>query len=68
MKTKDKQIVTMAIKINAPVKKVWDLWTDPKHVIHWNFASDDWRAPRATNDLRAGGKFSCRMEAKDCRR
>jgi uncharacterized protein YndB with AHSA1/START domain len=65
MKTTDKPIITVAVKINAPVKEVWDLWTDPRHIIHWNYASDDWHTPRATNDLRVGGKFSCRMEAKD---
>lgn len=49
----------------APPKKVWDSWTDPKHITKWNFASDDWQCPRATNDLRVGGKYSARMEAKD---
>ncbi len=65
MKTIEKPIITVSAKIDAPVKKVWDLWTDPKHIIHWSYASDDWHSPRATNDLRVGGKFSCRMEAKD---
>jgi uncharacterized protein YndB with AHSA1/START domain len=65
MKITEKTVIIVTVKINAPVKNVWDLWTDPKHIIHWNFASDDWHTARATNDLRVGGKFSCRMEAKD---
>lgn len=65
MKTTEKQIITVTVKINAPVNEVWDRWTDPQHIIHWNFASDDWHTPRATNDLSVGGKFSYRMEAKD---
>lgn len=51
--------------INADVKKVWEYWTEPKHITNWNFASDDWWCPRAENDLRNGGKFVSRMEARD---
>ncbi len=51
--------------IYAPVEKVWQLWTEPKHITQWNNASDDWRTPHAENDLQPGGKFLSRMEAKD---
>ena len=51
--------------VKAPVEKVWEGYTNPTHIVHWNFASDDWCCPRAENDLRVGGKFSSRMEAKD---
>ena len=51
--------------INAPVEKVWQYWTDPKHITQWNKASEDWHTPRAENDLRVGGSFLSRMEAKD---
>ncbi|MBK9096521.1 MAG: SRPBCC family protein [bacterium] len=51
--------------ISADVKKVWDCWTKPEHVTKWNFASDDWHCPSAENDLKVGGKFKSRMEAKD---
>ena len=51
--------------IAAPLQKVWELWTKPEHIIKWNAASEDWHTPRATNDLRTGGKFTARMEAKD---
>jgi len=47
------------------VEKVWEYWTAPEHVMKWNFASEDWKTSKAENDLRAGGKFVSRMEAKD---
>lgn len=57
--------ITVENIINAPVEKVWEYWTKPEHITKWNNASDDWHTPRAENDLRVGGKFVCRMEAKD---
>jgi uncharacterized protein YndB with AHSA1/START domain len=51
--------------INAPIEQVWSSWTLPEHIVNWNNASDDWHTPHATNDLRVGGKFLSRMEAKD---
>ncbi len=57
--------ITVETIINAPVEKVWERWTEPKHIIKWNAASDDWHTPHATNDLRTGGSFTSRMEAKD---
>lgn len=51
--------------INAPMKKVWEYFTKPHHIVNWNFASDDWSCPRAVNELKPGGKFSWRMESKD---
>lgn len=66
MSTNDKKtVITVRAIINAPVEKVWNHWTDPMHIIHWNNASDDWHTPRAENELRVGGKFLSRMEAKD---
>jgi len=66
MNTKTQTIaITVSAIIDAPVKKVWKCWTDTKHIIHWNNASPDWHTPRAENDLRAGGKFLSRMEARD---
>ena len=58
-------IISVQTMVNAPLDKVWDLWTSPAHITRWNNASDDWHTPSATNDLREGGKFSSRMEAKD---
>ena len=61
----EKQSITISAIINAPVSKVWQYWTEPSHIIKWNSASPDWHTPHAENDLREGGKFSSRMEAKD---
>lgn len=58
--------ITVETTVKAPVEKVWKSWTEPQHITKWNFASDDWHAPHAENDLRIGGKFLSRMEAKDC--
>lgn len=51
--------------IDAPLSKVWDYYNDPNHIMLWNHASDDWTCLLAENDLRVGGVFSSRMEAKD---
>lgn len=57
--------VTIEATISANTAKVWEAWTKPEHITKWNFASDDWQCPKAENDLRVGGKYSARMEAKD---
>ncbi len=65
MESSNKTKITIQASIQAPVEKVWELWTKPEHIIKWSNASDDWHTPRAENDLRKGGKFLSRMEAKD---
>jgi len=65
MEQANKTVITVKNTINAPVKKVWEYWTKPEHITQWNNASDDWHSPSAKNDLRVGGQFSTRMEAKD---
>ncbi len=60
----DGQIVVEAL-VDAPAAKAWDAYSNPVHVTQWNFADDTWHCPSATSDLRAGGNFSSRMEAKD---
>ncbi len=65
METQKKTAITVDSIINAPVEKVWDFWTKPAHIIKWNSPSGDWHTPRAENDLRVGGRFLSRMEAKD---
>ncbi|PGS48794.1 SRPBCC family protein [Bacillus sp. AFS041924] len=57
--------VTVESTINASIEKVWEFWTEPTHIKKWNSASDDWHTPIAENDLRVGGEFRSRMEAKD---
>lgn len=59
------QKTTVKTIVNAPVEKVWKFWTEPEHITKWNNASEDWHTPFAENDLRIGGKFLSRMEAKD---
>lgn len=57
--------ISIETTVKASVETVWRAWTSAEHVTHWNFASDDWACPRANLDLRPGGKFNYRMEAKD---
>jgi uncharacterized protein YndB with AHSA1/START domain len=57
--------ITVSAEVQGELETVWNAWTLPEHIVHWNFADDSWHAPAAVNDLRAGGKFSYRMEAKD---
>jgi uncharacterized protein YndB with AHSA1/START domain len=65
MESTKTQKITVEATIKAPVDKVWKYWSEPGHVTKWNHASDDWHSPSGENDLRNGGKFSFRMEAKD---
>ncbi len=57
--------ITVETTIDAPRQHVWDCATQPAHITGWNFASDDWQCPHAENDLRPGGAYKARMEAKD---
>jgi uncharacterized protein YndB with AHSA1/START domain len=57
--------ITVETTVNQPVENVWNLWSEPQHIQNWCSASDDWHTPHAENDLRTGGKFFSRMEAKD---
>ena len=65
MENSGKNIITIKTTVNAPASTVWKCWTDPNHVTQWYFASDDWHAPKAENDLKKGGKFTIAMAAKD---
>jgi len=65
METKEKTVITVESTVNAPVEKVWEYWTKPEHITQWCSASDDWHTPTAKNDLKVGGSFASRMEAKD---
>ena len=58
-------MITVTARIDKPGEEVWGKWTNPDHIVKWTFASDDWHAPFAENDLKTGGKFLTRMEAKD---
>jgi uncharacterized protein YndB with AHSA1/START domain len=61
----EKKTITVQTVLNAPVEQVWKLYTEPEHVMKWNNASNDWHTPRAESNLKVGGKFLYRMEAKD---
>ncbi len=57
--------ITVETTVHAPIKKVWAGYTTPSDIMQWNSASDDWHTVSANVDLRVGGTFSSRMEAKD---
>ena len=57
--------VTIETTVKAPINKVWSAWTSPEDIKQWNAASDDWHTTQSSVDLREGGAFSSRMEAKD---
>lgn len=65
MQNPEKQVIKVSVAIDAPVEKVWKLWISPYAITGWYNASPDWHTPRASNDLRSGGSFNFRMEAKD---
>lgn len=60
-----------AITVNATIKanksKVWQYYTSPEHITQWNFADASWHCPTASNDMKVGGTYFARMEAKDGR-
>ncbi len=57
--------ITIEATVKAPIERVWAAWNDPRAIEQWNAASPDWHTPRASVDLREGGKFTARMEARD---
>jgi uncharacterized protein YndB with AHSA1/START domain len=57
--------ITVETVVKAKLNKVWDAWNNPADIKQWNTAQDDWHTTRSTVDLREGGKFLSRMEAKD---
>ena len=61
------ECVRITVETTVPVSPelAWEYWTEPRHITQWNQASEDWHTLRAENDLRAGGKFTSRMESKD---
>ena len=57
--------ITIETTVNAPIERVWAAWNDPRAIEQWNAASPDWHTPRASVDLREGGTFRSRMQAKN---
>ena len=61
----DKKQIKISTIVNSDIDKAWEYWTNPDHISRWNNASDDWHTTKVENDLRKGGRFTFRMEAKD---
>lgn len=57
--------ITVETRVDAPVAQVWSAYTSPADIMQWNTALDSWHTTKSTVDLRVGGQFSSRMEAKD---
>jgi uncharacterized protein YndB with AHSA1/START domain len=49
--------ITVEVKVNAPLEKVWDYWTNPQHIVNWNYASEDWHAPSCHQRFTCGRKI-----------
>ena len=60
-----KDEITVQTIVKASIAEVWECWNKPEHITGWAFASEDWEAPAAENDLRVGGKFKTTMAARD---
>lgn len=65
MNSEQNLVLTVSAEVNATLEKVWQCFTEPQHIVNWNFASDDWHCPAASADFVEGGKFSSTMAAKD---
>ena len=61
----NKEKITIKVLVLAEKQKVWDFYTKPEHIVNWNFADSSWHCPSAANDLKVGGRYIARMEAKD---
>ncbi len=59
------QKITVTVVVNSDKRKVWDYYTNPIHIVNWNFADPSWCCPSASNDMRVGGRYFARMEARD---
>src|SRR5688500_7343188 len=57
--------ITIDTVVNAPIARIWDAWNNPEDIKQWNAAHESWHTTNSTVDLREGGKFSARMEARD---
>ena len=59
------EFLEVSVEIESNMNRVWEYWTEPEHIKNWNTASEEWHTPKVENDLKKGGKFVFRMEAKD---
>jgi len=58
-------MLVVEVWVNSDIEKVWNCWIDPAHITQWNFASEDWCCPKASNNLCKDGRFSYTMSAND---
>lgn len=58
-------MITIKTEVSGSPEHIWNCWSNPDHIVGWYFASDDWHAPSAENDLQPGGAFNIRMQARD---
>ncbi len=65
METAEKTKITIQTTVNAPIEKAWKVWTSPDDIIKWSTPSPEWHTPRAEHELKSGGRFVYRMEARD---
>lgn len=65
MTTVNNQTITIQATVQAPVEKVWEVWTNTDEIVKWSSPSPDWYTPRAEHELKPGGRFTYRMEARD---
>lgn len=57
--------ITVQTTVKAPIERVWQAYVTPEDIVQWNTASEDWHTTHASVDLKVGGQFTSRMEAKD---
>lgn len=57
--------ITVSVLVSADKTKVWNYYTQAEHIVNWNFADPSWHCPSASNDMKIGGQYFARMEAKD---
>lgn len=57
--------ITVEVQVTAGIDKVWKFWNEPKYIMQWTHATDDWHTPMAKNDLKVGGRFVTTMAARD---
>ena len=57
--------ISISALVESELSKTWRCYTDPEHIVQWNFAHESWHCPAARNELKVGGTYFARMEARD---
>ncbi|HEX6398600.1 MAG TPA: SRPBCC family protein [Steroidobacteraceae bacterium] len=57
--------ITVETVVNAPLNQIWTAWSNPEDIIQWNSPHESWHTTKSAVDLREGGRFCARMEARD---